>query len=90
MLAVELVHDTKPCAIRFVPEWTQLEAPHVRARLNNKNRVIDVFEVRSAPFFPIKSVKLVRGNFSREFPNASSAAAFLARPMGDAEDAADS
>lgn len=91
MLVVELEHDTKPCSIRFTPEWTEFEAPHIRARLNSMNCVTGVFDLGSAPFIPIKSVKLIRGNCAREFPNASSTAAFLARPLPkrDAEDAAD-
>ncbi len=89
MLAVELAHDTNPCAIRFTPEWVRFEAPHARALLNSKNCVTGVFSVRCAPFFPIKGVKLIRGNFARELPNVSSMAAFLARPLDDAEDAAD-
>jgi hypothetical protein len=91
MLAVELAHDTKPCAIRFTPEWIELEEPHVKARLKSKNCVTGVFDVGDGPFLPIKSVKLIRGNTSREFPNASSRAAFLARPITirDAEDAVD-
>ena len=93
-LAVELVHDDKPCAIRFTPEWTQLEAPHVRARLSSRNDATEVFGVRKdmdAAFVPIKSVKLIRGSTLREYPNASSTAAFLARPIPKrgAEDAAD-
>lgn len=93
-LAIELVHDEKPCSIRFIPEWTQFEAPHVRARLSSRNDATEVFGVRKdrdAALFHIKSVKLIRGGSSREFPNASSTAAFLARPipMRDAEDAAD-
>jgi hypothetical protein len=90
MLGCELMHDADPCSLGFLPEWIELEAPHIRARLRTKHCVASVFEVRHSPLFPIKSVKLWRGNRMLELPNASSRAAFLARPVLASEDSADS